>query len=171
MSYSIYTTRAFVLGSQESGEASKIYSFYTEDFGLVRAKAQSSRLVISKLRFHLEDFSFGTFSFVRGKELWRVTGAEKVEGKPDRKRESARVLALVKRLVHGEEPNAGLFSALLALSDATHPSAALAPADFELKVLTEALSALGYLDLDALKGAPRGHVIVAVNKALKESQL
>jgi len=74
--YSVYTTAGFVLGSAERGEANKIYSIYTKDFGLVRASAQAVRLEKSKLRYNLDDFTHGHFSLVRGKELWKLTGSE-----------------------------------------------------------------------------------------------
>jgi recombinational DNA repair protein (RecF pathway) len=163
MSYAVYTTRGFILGSAPNGEASKIYTIYTEDFGLVRAKAQSVRLLASKLRFHLTDFSFCTFSLVRGKELWRITGSQSEPIAADRLSMSARILSLLKKLVHGEERNDALFNALLALTQSEKVS--------EISVLSHILAALGYLDLSALVGADEKTVVSAINKALKETQL
>lgn len=148
--YSVYTTAGFVLGSAERGEANKIFSIYTEDFGLVRASAQGVRLEKSKLRYTLDDFARGYFSLVKGKELWRLTGSER-DGdsivSTEARRIVARVLNLVKRLVHGEERNPELFSALDSMmkkartismtSDDTTP--------FELLSLLRVLHTLGYL--------------------------
>lgn len=154
------------MGSGPSGEASKIYSIYTEDFGLIRAKAQGVRLVQSKLRYSLDDYAFCAFSLVKGREVWRLTGAESVSMTGSDRASSrirARILSLVRRLVQGEESNAALFKALTALSSEVSPR--------ETAVLAEALSALGYLDLDALQGKPEREVIHAINRAIHETQL
>lgn len=162
MSYAVYTTKAWILSSAPSGEASKTYHLYTESFGLVHARAQGVRKLDSKLRYSLDDFSFATVSLVRGKEFWRLTGSEKAELPEEGRLIRARVLSLVRRLVHGEERNEALFSALDALRD---------PSVRELDALSAVLSSLGYLDLASLSGRTERERILAVNKALKETQL
>ena len=58
-----YVTRAVVLDKEtRGGHADARYSFFTERFGKVRAKATSSRKIVSKLAGHLEP---GTLSAVR----------------------------------------------------------------------------------------------------------
>lgn len=162
MSYAIYSTRGFILGSTPSGEASKIYLIYTEDFGLVRARAQSVRLLTSKLRYNLEDYSFGTFSLVKGREIWRLTGAEKLDSSGSLSPTRARVLNLVKRLVQGEEKNEKLWKALLLLTEKEMK---------EPLILVYILDALGYLDVRILSKMSEKEMIQAVNKALKETHL
>lgn len=164
MSYAVYTTKGFILGSAPNGEASKVYILYTEDFGLVRAKAQGARLLSSKLRYNLEDFSFATFSLVRGKEFWRITGSQAESLPAEGKLARARILSLVKRLVHGEERNDKLFSVLARLATEESDPA-------EIDILAGILDALGYLDAASLRGKSRSESIAAINKALKESQL
>lgn len=162
MSYVVYSTRGFVLGSAPSGEASKIYLIYTEDFGLVRARAQGVRLLASKLRYNLEDYSFGIFSLVRGREVWRLTGAEKLDLPKFSFLIRARVLNLTKRLVQGEEKNKKLFKALFSVTEREIS---------EPLMLASVLDALGYLDAGRLSHAGEKEIIQAVNKALKETQL
>lgn len=164
MSYAVYSTKAWILGSSPSGEASKIYSFYTEEFGLIRAKAQGVRLLASKLRYNLNDYAFGQFSFIKGREYWRLTGAEEESHNHsiERKQLEARVLGLIKRLVQGEEQNTDLWQALLLLQDEKTS---------ETIILSHILAALGYLDLEILKNQPEKEVIRAINKALQETQL
>ena len=106
MSYSVYSTRGFILGSAPSGEAGKTYFLYTEQFGLVRATAIGVRHLKSKLRYNLEDYGFVTFSLVRGKEFWRITGAVSEAGAghdsptgQDLLQARARILSFMKRLV------------------------------------------------------------------------
>ena len=162
MSYAVYTTRGWILGSAPSGEASKMYVLYTEDFGLVTARAQGVRLLSSKMRYNLAEYALCDISLVRGKEFWRLTGATAVALPDSGKLARARVLHLVRRLVQGEERNEKLFRALgnLASEDAS-----------ETDALCEVLSALGYLDLGVLVGKSEREKIRSINKALQETQL
>ncbi|HEY0908289.1 MAG TPA: recombination protein O N-terminal domain-containing protein [Candidatus Paceibacterota bacterium] len=190
MSYAVYTTRGFILGSVPSGEASKLYHIYTEDFGLIFAKAQGVRLLASKLRYNLEEYSFATFSLVRGKEVWRLTGAGEKIGDPHFARIYARVLNLVRRLVQGEEKNPELFASLLFMIQGMPGIMQPTQEDmtaFEHLVLIHILSSLGYIDAKVLVGiardatpsladlgavkAKKREVIAEINKALRESQL
>jgi len=162
MSYAVYSTPGFILGSSPSGEASKIYLIYTEDFGLVRAKAQGVRLITSKLRYNLEDFSFSSFSLVRGREVWRLTGALKMDTQPKFPVVQARVLNFVKRLVQGEEKNEKLWKNLLLITK-TEMSEPL--------ILAHILDALGYMDVKTVSEMNEKQIIHTVNKAIKETQL
>ncbi|MFA6554595.1 MAG: recombination protein O N-terminal domain-containing protein [Candidatus Paceibacterota bacterium] len=126
--YNIYTTPGFVVGSKPHGEAGKIIFIFTRDFGMVTATAQGIRLEKSKLRYNLQDYSFGTFSLVRGKEFWRLTsGAEQVissiekggpiESGPSNssgqgKQLTARIALLLRRFLHGEENHPELFDCI-----------------------------------------------------------
>ncbi len=114
--HSIYTTRGFVIDSRPYGEAGKILSLFTRDFGLVSAVAQGIRLERSKLRYFAQDHSLGVFSLVRGKDLWRLTGTQAGTdaGTSDKRGPMAseivaRVGSLLKRLLQGEDPHPELF--------------------------------------------------------------
>lgn len=163
MSYAVYTTRGFILASGPTGEASKLYTIYSEDFGLIRAKAQGVRLVQSKLRYSLEDYALCNLSLVKGREVWRLTGSQAEPMPKKNALARARVLNLVRRLVQGEEKNEGLFQALLPLAADDAPS--------ETVALSTVLSTLGYLDLASIEGKSEREVVLAINKAIKESQL
>ncbi len=76
--YAIHTTPGFIIESRPRGEAGKLLSIFTRDLGLVLASAQGIRLEKSKLRYHSQEYSFGEFSFVRGKEFWRLTNANEL---------------------------------------------------------------------------------------------
>lgn len=76
--HAIHTTPGFIIESRPLGEAGKLLSIFTRDLGLVWAIAQGIRLEKSKLRYHSQEYSFGEFSFVRGKEFWRLTSAGEV---------------------------------------------------------------------------------------------
>jgi len=117
MAYHIYTTKGFVLKGLPSGEADKYYYMLTEELGLVVANARSVRKSESKLSAGLEDFSFGTFSFIRGKHSWKIissqpeTNTYRSLGKhPQKRLVLSRFLALTRRLVTGESVHKELFS-------------------------------------------------------------
>jgi len=113
------TTRAIVIARGQSGEGSARIFFYTEQLGLVGALAKSAREERSKLRPHLQVGSYGSYTFVKGKHDWRTTGAVDTEnsyfelvGKPFAQSAGARVVGIVRQLVHGEEKNEELFEAV-----------------------------------------------------------
>lgn len=111
--YQIHTTPGFIIDSWPYGEAGRILSILSRDFGLVRAVAQGVRLEKSKLRYHAESYSFGIFSLVRGKEFWRLTSAQEIQ-ELDRITGSglqlmARLADLAGRFLHGEDLQPKLF--------------------------------------------------------------
>src|SRR3989338_2621823 len=72
--YEKYITEGIVLGKRSVGEANTLVFILTRELGRVRAKATSSRREASKLRYGLETLSRGRYTFVRGKQEWRLTG-------------------------------------------------------------------------------------------------
>ncbi len=111
----IYQTEGIVLGSRNIGESNRLFFLFTKDFGLVVAVAQGVRELKSKLRYSLQDFGYSKTDLVRGKEIWRVTNAENINGYHslfhDREKIAlvARIFSLLRRLLHGEERNRSLF--------------------------------------------------------------
>ena len=123
-----YTTRGIVICASAYREADKIISIYTEDFGLISAVATGVRNAASKLRYHTQDFSVRDFSLVRGRDLWRLVGAEDISDRADSAQAGAsgnltgenlavyaRVISLIRRLVRGEEKNERVFLTLFTL--------------------------------------------------------
>ena len=113
----LVVTEGVVLAKRGAGEANTLAVIFTEDLGLVQAKAQSARRERSKLRYVLEPFTRGRFSFVRGKHEWKLTGAERasrgiLDSNAPSRAASGRIARLVTRLVQGEEPSAPLFRAV-----------------------------------------------------------
>lgn len=159
MAEHLHTTHAFILGSAPYGEAHRLLDLFTEAHGRVRALARSVRREHSKLRFHLEPLSFATVSLVRGKELWRVTGAMKDEvTAPITKLQNGRFVAgnavrLLRRLLQGEEANRELFFVLRdAVSFLGAPTHSLSSEDhhnLECVLVLRILHCLGYLGDDA----------------------
>jgi DNA repair protein RecO len=122
MSHRIYTTPGFVVGSRPHGEGGKILFIFTAELGQVSSIAQGIRLSKSKLRYHAQDYSLANFSLVRGKDFWRVVGAESMgnefgdSGKIFTSTAAyglrVRMLSVLARLLQGEEKNAALFESV-----------------------------------------------------------
>src|SRR3989344_9675325 len=115
MSHHIYHTEGFVLRGESIGEANKYFRIFTKDFGMIGGVAQGVRLLKSKLRYSLQDYSYSKISLVRGKNTWRIVGAIKEKNLRDSLDDSdkfyvlAKAFSLLNRLVRGEEKNESLF--------------------------------------------------------------
>lgn len=112
-----YTSFAFVLGGLDVGEGSRSLALYTRELGLVYGVARSVREARSKLRYALQPYSLSEVSLVRGKDVWRVTGAREATGyyfalahAPLKQEVAVRILALLRRLIRGEEPHGEIFT-------------------------------------------------------------
>jgi recombinational DNA repair protein (RecF pathway) len=160
---------------------------------MVVAKATGIRRGESKLRYHTQDHSHALFSLVRGKDVWRLTGATSSLSPIKRKEVyslHARVLALLKRLLPGEEAHPELFDVIFSFhntitaSDITKDNIQ----DIECIALLRIMDRLGYIRDDAglrkliasnewgesiyAEVAPiRKKAIALINQAIKESQL
>ena len=73
--YHKHTTHAFVLDVSTSGEKNHFVTLFTREFGMIKAKAQSVRVMDSKLRYALQEYSYIEVSLVKGKDIWRITNA------------------------------------------------------------------------------------------------
>ena len=185
MSHHIYTTKAFIIHSSSHGEAGKFLLLFTHDFGMIGAVAQGIRLSRSKLRYHIQDYSFTNISIVRGKEVWRLTGAYGLVDEIKPNILHIKILKLLKRLLHGEEKNERLFIIIEELYKSK-----IKEEDYdnvECLTVLRVLSALGYINdknlsifienndinkelIDKIKENKR-IIINTINNSLKESQL
>lgn len=191
----IHTTEAFVLGSSSQGEGSSFARLYTRELGLVSGWVQGTRMLKSKLRAHVQPFSHSTLSFVRGRDMWRVVGAEGIERivnpleSPEQFRFVSKIFVLLSRLVAGEEADPHLFDIV---REGIYAGTALrCDADLsslELLLVLQVVAHLGYLPEDErispfLAFRPsdtraydelrshRSHAVALVNSALQASQL
>lgn len=79
LSERIYRSEGIVLRRTDFGEADRILTFYTPQWGKLRAVAKGIRRPASKLRGHLELFTQAKLMLARGRNLDTVTGAETVD--------------------------------------------------------------------------------------------
>jgi recombinational DNA repair protein (RecF pathway) len=164
-----------VLSARARGEADRIYSVLTSEFGLVRAKASGVRNEVSKLRAALEPLSFSTISFVRGKEYWRITGATldlnvAKEFKNNRPvlLSFVQALSLVEKLVVGESRHPELLDQIEeAMNFAKREEMSLEDIkSFEAWIVLRVLFELGYISGDDL---PDGILTSAITAEILET--
>ncbi len=109
-----YATQAIVLARRPLAESAALVTLLTEEFGIVRARAEGLRKPGAKLAHALQTFDACEVTLVRGKEGWRLSGALQGESWFRNLSRSARVRAgrvngLLIRLVHGELNDVFLF--------------------------------------------------------------
>lgn len=78
----MHTTEAIVLGRTPVGEADFLVTFYTEEFGKLRARALGVRKETAKLKGHIEVLNRVEMRFVVGKSGARLTHATMTEHWP-----------------------------------------------------------------------------------------
>ncbi|MBY0294185.1 DNA repair protein RecO, partial [Patescibacteria group bacterium] len=106
-----------VLSKRTVGEANTLVSILTEDIGVVRGSARSARLERSKLRYGLEPLTYGTFSLVRGKYEWKLTGVQELSrpflaASLVKRKAAGKIGRLLLRLIQGEEPVRTIFESV-----------------------------------------------------------
>ncbi|HEX8993937.1 MAG TPA: recombination protein O N-terminal domain-containing protein [Candidatus Paceibacterota bacterium] len=114
-------TEGIVLEKRRVGEANTLATVLTRDRGLIRGKAQSTRVMRSKLRYTLEPLSVARFSLVRGAYEWKIVNSyphaltegnplERFAGSPRYGRSAiGKIVQLLTRLIHGEEALPALY--------------------------------------------------------------
>lgn len=182
------------MSSRNVGEANKILTVFTRELGLIRATVQGIRLNKSKLKFSIQDLSFATIDFVKGKEVWRITSAKSITSFPLARANNdslvliMRISSLLERFCGPEISNEKIFDeliqALYILDDNVENSTREA---LELHLVLRIMHELGYIgesdllsrylmtsfDKDKTENLlkERQSIISHINKALSESQL
>ncbi|MEA2092923.1 MAG: DNA repair protein RecO [Patescibacteria group bacterium] len=70
-----YRTKAIILDDKQVGEADRIFTFYTKDFGKITAIGRSIRKGKSKLKMNTQLFSFSEIEFIQGRKSNTLTDA------------------------------------------------------------------------------------------------
>lgn len=165
LSERIYRSEAVVLRRIDLGEADRILTLYTPQYGKLRAVAKGVRRPTSKLGGHLELFTRSQVMLARGRNLDVLTGAETTDAFRGLRGEGIEALErigvayylaeLLDRSTEEEIENRAvwdlLLAALRALSDGLEPT--LVARHYELRLL----GFLGYrpeLDVCAGCGEP-----------------
>ncbi len=180
MSHHVYNTRGLVLVSRGVREADKVFSLLTRDLGFVVATAQGIRKGNSKLGGILLDLALVDVSLIRGKSAWRITTAALMKNyasvlEKSQTRALAQVMALVEKLVHGEEKHADLFDDMVA--DVGLLQLGIDPEIWEIFAVSHLLAHLGYLTKDEVPHTlesvkeNKKRIVSLVNQGIRESGL
>jgi DNA repair protein RecO len=118
-----YGTEALVLARSPLAEASALLYLLTNEFGLVKARAQGIRKPGAKLAGALQTLSESDVLLVKGKEGWRLSGAVLARNRfgeltPSARLRAGRIARLLLRLVHGETNDSALYDVLKQFLDA-----------------------------------------------------
>jgi len=160
MSYNVYTTEAMVVGERASGEQAKVLMLFTRELGLVQCYAAGLRALKSKLRYHLQEYSFAYCSLIAGKEYWKLVGVLSVQPRIENGlsiRTAARIAEMCQRLTGLDDPHPDLFDEF---KKAMLASINLVPqheADFSTLLTARALCHLGYLTHNEMTYFYLGH--------------
>jgi len=176
MTHIIYQTEAVILKKRDLGEADRLYSFLTRDFGRLEILAQGVRYLKSKLRYSLSGFSFSRIAFVATlNEHWRLVGAEEIYAWDSIRKSSEKmkclsgIFSLIDRLVRGQELDVELWEKLkkLFLFLEKNEFKGNDLKNFEIAATLRILEQQGYLE----KGKEYANPSLAIQRALEQSQL
>lgn len=106
MSIEKYVTKCLVITSYDQSEHDRVYKLFTREFGLIIAHAKSIRRLESKLRAHILPRTISLVTLVKGREVWRLVGAEEQKETSKLVHE---VTELISRFIHGEESHKVLY--------------------------------------------------------------
>ncbi len=177
MAYHHYQTEGFVIGRIDIKESDVLLHLFTKDLGLVHVQAKNLRSVKSKLRYQFRLFAHSHLTLVRGREIWRLIGAEESSlqmatiTQKHKYLKTARLFEILRFFVHGQEPAPALFDDLKAsfvfLSQ-------LAPEEdslryFEYLATLKILKHLGYLPSEPIWNEVVGNDLWSV-KTLEQLQ-
>lgn len=192
MAHEVHTTDTIVFASADVQDADKLFWLLTEDFGLIFASAKSVREEVSKLRYSLQDLTLTEVSLVRGKGMWRITGADSQAYEhaltTDMMVVFGRIAALIRRVVPTDEVVHDVYDvtkeAFLALIKSEMPAEhievlAVARLLYRLgyvsrePLFTELLTDITYTEEVARACSPDAvsALVNAINTGLAESQL
>lgn len=118
MSYRIYTTKGIVLKKKSSGEQNSLLYILTKDLGLIIVSARSTRSAKSKLKGLMEEYSYGEFSLVKGKNGWQLTNVSNVgnfffEAKEYSRKTLAQISSVLVKMIQGEVEQSDIYETVL----------------------------------------------------------
>lgn len=113
-----YRAQGFILDKTNRGEANRIFTIYTKDFGKLNLLAKAERKIGSKLRAGLEIFYLSEIEFIQGKTHKTLTDAVLINNFKNLRRDLKRLKVayqisdLMDNLVKGEEADPKIWQLL-----------------------------------------------------------
>ena len=149
------------MNRMDAGEADRILTVFTKEFGMLRLFTRGGRRRTAQLNKFLNLFAHGRFGFVSGKDTWHLVDAEDIGRFEDGKLETLGHAAnFLERFCRGEGKDTGLWEALLDFIEN----------EDELLFYAKSLALLGYLDENEIQ-SDRKDLAKLVSKAIARSQL
>lgn len=146
--YAFHTTEAFILRAFPQGESNKVYKLLTRELGLLYAHGQSVRELKSRNRFALQIGQMSVITLVKGRETWRITGAqagsEKSIPQPNQVYKK-RILHLLGTMVPIEDETEKLFDVLKIGNSAFTTEPESSAPYIEIITVLRLLDILGYV--------------------------
>ncbi len=113
-----YRTQGFILKKTDRGEADRIFTIYTKDFGKLEILAKAERKIKSKLKGGLELFYLSEIEFIQGKTHKTLTDAILVENFPILRKDlerlpiAYRISEVLDNLIKGQEADEKIWNLL-----------------------------------------------------------
>lgn len=113
-----YQTQGFILKKIDRGEADRVFTIYTKDFGKLELLAKAERKIKSKLRGGLELFYLSEIEFIQGKTYKTLTDAILIDNFKNLRKDLKRlaiayqISAVLDQLVKGEAPEERIWQLL-----------------------------------------------------------
>ena len=113
-----YRTRGFILKKADRGEADRIFTVYTKDFGKLEILGKAIRKISSKLRPGAEIFYFSEIEFIQGKTHKILTDAiliekfENLKNNLNKLKIAYKISQVLDNLVFGQEPDEKIWQLL-----------------------------------------------------------
>lgn len=124
-----YSAQALVLAANDQGEADKIFSLFSQEFGRLEVTAKAIRKMASKLRGGISVFSISGIEFVQGKNKYILTDAtfskrfSRIWQNPESLVTATEISNTAQLLLKGQERDLQIFSLLCEAFEklSTHP--------------------------------------------------
>jgi len=106
-----YRTQGFILKKTDQGEADRIFTIYTKDFGKLEILAKAERKIKSKLKGGLGLFYLSEIEFVQGRTHKTLTDAILIENFPNLRKDLEKlpiaygISEVLDNLIKGQEPD------------------------------------------------------------------
>lgn len=152
MASEFYQTEGIVLNRKEVGEADRMVTLFTKDFGLVKLLAKGARHAHSKLNPSLNLFSHIRVAFVSGREIWHLTDAEatryfdSIFGTEEKLNLLGRISKFLERFLRPDTKETALWETVHPLLIFLERAPAAWSRDIEVLFYAKALFSLGHLD-------------------------
>lgn len=114
-----YRTKGFVFKKEESGDADRIFSVFTEDFGRIEVFAKAIRKIASKLKGNIGVFHLSEIEFIQGEnrktlvDTVSLQNAKNISEVPEKIEIAYKISNLLDIFIKGQEPDRKIWNLIL----------------------------------------------------------